>query len=195
MIHVRVGYAGGTGTSPTYYNLGGHAETVQIDYDPEKVSYDELLQVFWDSHDPPTMPLASQYRSVVFYHDDQQRGLALASKVHLEAELGHTVVTEIVPFSRFHLAEDYHQKYYLRQVPELLGEFRTMYPEVSDFASSTAAARINGFLGGYGTLKALEQQLPFFGLSPETSSRLLEIGSRILPVVDEPTGTNCLVKG
>jgi len=126
VIHVRVGYAGGTGTSPTYYNLGGHAETVQIDYDPEKVSYDELLQVFWDSHDPPTMPLPSQYRSVVFYHDDQQRGLAL---------------------------------------------------------------------GGYGTLKALEQQLPFFGLSPETSSRLLEIGSRILPVVDEPTGTNCLVKG
>ncbi|MBL7166655.1 MAG: peptide-methionine (S)-S-oxide reductase [Dehalococcoidales bacterium] len=195
MIHVRVGYAGGTGTSPTYYDLGGHAETVQINYDPELVSYEELLRVFWDSHGPPTIPLPSQYRSVVFYHDDEQHKLALAYKAHLEVELGRTVVTEIVPFSRFHLAEDYHQKYYLRQVPELLGEFRTMYPEVSDFASSTAAARINGFLGGHGTLQALEQQLPFFGLSPGTSSRLLEIGSRILPVVDESTGASCPVKG
>ena len=142
---------------------------MQVDHDPEKVPYQELLDIFWDSHGPATVPMPSQYRSVVFYHDEEQKGLAEASRADLEAKLGRRVLTEIVPFAAFRLAEDYHQKYYLQMVPEFVREFRATYPEVRDFANSTAAARINGFLGGHGNLQELEQLPPSLGLSSEAS--------------------------
>jgi peptide-methionine (S)-S-oxide reductase len=180
VIRTCVGYAGGTTDSPTYHNIGDHSETIQIDYDPDKISYEELLQVFWDSHSPTTQSWSTQYRSIIFYHNDEQRQLTVASRQQEEARSGRTIVTEIVPFSEFYLAEDYHQKYYLQHERTLMEELRTIYPDFNDFVDSTVAARINGFLGGHGSLESLDEQIDSFGLSPEASSRLLEIaGGRL----------------
>jgi peptide-methionine (S)-S-oxide reductase len=117
--------------------------------------------------------------SIVFYHNDDQRRLAMASKERYEARLGRRVVTLIVPFCGFYLAEDYHQKYYLQLVPDLTKEFAVIYPNFSDFVDSTAAARINGYLGGHGTFQALQQQLNSLGLSPAANEKMLELGRRL----------------
>ena len=117
-----VGYAGGAIDRPSYEMVctgrTGHAEVVQIDYDPEQVGYDQLLDLFWSSHDPTQLnrqgpDIGSQYRSVIFFHDAEQEKLAKASLARLEASGIHrrAIVTEIMPASTFWKAEDYHQQY------------------------------------------------------------------------------------
>ncbi|WP_152054342.1 peptide-methionine (S)-S-oxide reductase MsrA [Tautonia marina] len=117
-----VGYTGGHTERPTYEAVctdqTGHAEVVQVDYDPDQVGYDRLLEVFWSIHDPTQRDgqgwdLGSQYRSAIFYHDEEQRKAAEASKEQLQASgrLGQPIATEIVPASTFWRAEEYHQRY------------------------------------------------------------------------------------
>ncbi|MDP8960122.1 MAG: peptide-methionine (S)-S-oxide reductase MsrA [Actinomycetota bacterium] len=117
-----VGYMGGTLEHPTYTDVctdrTGHAEVVQVEYDPARVSYEDLLDVFWSSHDPTTLnrqgpDVGTQYRSVIFTHDDAQRAASEASKAALEASgrYRRRIVTVVVPASRFWRAEDYHQRY------------------------------------------------------------------------------------
>jgi peptide-methionine (S)-S-oxide reductase len=117
-----VGYEGGTLDNPTYRdvcsNRTGHAEVVEVDYDPERVSYEQLLQVFWDNHNPTTLnrqgpDIGSQYRSAIFYHDAEQQAVATASKEKLTqaGKFRKPIVTEIVPAQTFYVAEDYHQQY------------------------------------------------------------------------------------
>jgi len=137
-----------------------------------------LLEVFWDSHHPTAQPYSRQYMSIVFYHNEEQRRLAIESKECEESRSGLSVITEIIPFSEFYLAEDYHQKYYLRQEAGLLKEFRAIYPEIEDFISSTAVARVNGYVGGYGTPETLEKEPNSLGLSEAGNMRLLEIADR-----------------
>lgn len=117
-----VGYLGGTLANPTYRDVctgrTGHAEVVQVQYDPSEVTYDKLLDVFWENHDPTTPnrqgpDVGTQYRSAIFYHSPQQKDVAEKSKARLEAsgELRRPVVTEITAASTFYPAEDYHQRY------------------------------------------------------------------------------------
>jgi len=162
VVRTRVGYAGGTTESPTYHNLGDHTETIQIDYDPTQISYEQLLETYWDSHNPTAQPWSRQYMSVVFYHNSEQRELAVETKQLEEVSSGRQVYTEIIPFSEFYLAEDYHQKYYLQQVPELMEELSAIYPNFADFIDSTAVARINGYVGGHVTFEDLQEQLDSF---------------------------------
>jgi peptide-methionine (S)-S-oxide reductase len=94
----------------------GHAEVTQVEYDPDKVSYDDLLKVFWSCHDPRQVnrqgpDVGTQYRTAIFYHDDEQKAAAEASKQALVDE-GHPIATEIVPASDYWIAEDYHQQYF-----------------------------------------------------------------------------------
>ncbi len=175
MIRTRVGYAGGTAENPTYHKLGDHTETVQIEYDPTEISYQELLDVFWTGHNPTRPAWSRQYASIIFYQDEEQRRLAEASKEQYETQCGCRVYTEIVPATTFYLAEDYHQKYRLRQSPTFMGEFAALYPDPADFVNSTAAARVNGYLGGYGTLDDLQAEIDDLGLSTEAQEALLEI--------------------
>jgi peptide-methionine (S)-S-oxide reductase len=116
--------------------------------------------------------------SIIFYHNDKQNRLAMETKEREEFRLGGDIFTEILPFSEFYLAEDYHQKYYLRQDSQLMQEFSVIYPAIKDFVSSTAAARINGYVGGYGTLETLQEELTSFGLSDAGRSRLLQVADR-----------------
>jgi peptide-methionine (S)-S-oxide reductase len=180
VVRTRVGYAGGTKENPTYRDLGDHAETIQIDYDPTVVSYEELLGVFWSSHSPTARSWSRQYMSIVFYHNDEQRRLAMETRDREAARVGGEIYTEILPASEFVLAEAYHQKYQLRQVPDLMGEFRTIYPGDDDFVASTAVARVNGYLGGNGTCEGLREQVNSLGLSEAGSEKLLRMvcGSR-----------------
>lgn len=178
MVRTRVGYAGGSTKDPTYYQIGDHSETVQIDYDPERISYEDLLDVFWASHSPTSKSWSSQYASLVLYHTDRQQRLASKSKERHEARTGRRVFTEVKPYSEFYLAEDYHQKYYLRQYPELSQHFSSIYPELADFVDSTATARVNGFVGGHGSCGQLKEELGSYGLSDSGNRILLDLACR-----------------
>jgi len=122
IVSTTVGYEGGTMKNPTYRDVctdrTGHAEVVEVEYDPEKISYEDLLKVFWENHDPTTLnrqgpDVGKQYRSVIFYHTPEQQAAALASKERLEkaGRYRRPIVTEVVPATTFYPAEDYHQQY------------------------------------------------------------------------------------
>ena len=156
---------------------------MQIDYDPTRISFEDLLNVFWDSHNPTMRSWSRQYMSIIFYHNEEQERLAIESKHREEVKSGRKIFTEIVPMSKFYLAEAYHQKHYLRQVPELMRELTAIYPDTEDFISSTAVARLNGYAGGYGTLATLKEQLDSYGLSEAGKEKLLKIAQKGLASV------------
>jgi len=124
VVSTRVGYTGGSTNDPTYGDVcagrTGHAESVQVIFDPSEASYEQLLDLFWSMHDPTTRDrqgpdIGSQYRSAVFYHNEEQRVAAERSKAMLEASGrlgGREIVTEILPAGRFFEAEEYHQRYF-----------------------------------------------------------------------------------
>ncbi len=177
MVRTRVGYAGGTSPGPTYHSLGDHSETIQIDYNPEQISYEELLEVFWDSHNPTIPPWSRQYASIIFYHNDEQKRLAMESLDRETARREKAIHTEIVSFAKFYMAEDYHQKYRLRQVPELMEELEAILEDEGDLVNSTVAARLNGYAGGNGTSATLQSELEQLGLPEYGSKRLLDVAS------------------
>jgi peptide-methionine (S)-S-oxide reductase len=177
VIRTQVGYAGGTTDSPTYTNLGDHSESIQIVYDPEQIAYGELLAVFWAAHNP-VRPASTQYRSAIFYHDEEQRRLAVESRLAEEAARDAQLFTEIEQAGMFTPAEGYHQKYRLQANSDLYDEFRAIYPSMTDFVASTAAARVNGYLGGYGSLEQLRAERDVLGLSPAAVERLMEVVAR-----------------
>ena len=122
VLSTRVGYLGGSLENPTYRDVcsgrTGHAEVVEVTYDGDRLSYDDLLTVFWDNHNPTTLnrqgpDIGTQYRSAIFYHDEEQKALAEASKEEREHSGRYltAIVTEITPASTFYEAEDYHQQY------------------------------------------------------------------------------------
>lgn len=115
----------------------------------------------------------------VFYHDDDQRLQAEASREMLEQKLGRKVLTKVMPLRSFTMAEDYHQKYYLKANSVLKRELQRIYPEHGDFVDSTAAARVNGYLGGYGNKKQLSLEIEELGLSEKARNTLDKlVGSR-----------------
>lgn len=174
MIRTRVGYAGGTTADPTYRSLGDHSEAIQIDYDPGQISYEELLEVFWNSHSPTSRPFSQQYASIILYHDEEQERAAIQSRDQETDRRGEQVFTEIRPLARFYLAEDYHQKYWLQQASGLMEAFSTIYPNSADFVNSTAVARANGYAGGNISLADFQAALDGLDLSPEMQKKLRE---------------------
>jgi peptide-methionine (S)-S-oxide reductase len=122
VLSTTVGYAGGTKESPTYEDVctdkTGHAEVVEVEFDPSQITYDELLDVFWSNHNPTTLnrqgpDVGTQYRSVIFYHSPEQKSAAEASKQKIDSSgrFGRPVVTQIEPAPAFWRAEEYHQRY------------------------------------------------------------------------------------
>jgi peptide-methionine (S)-S-oxide reductase len=122
VLATAVGYLGGTLVNPTYHDVctgrTGHVEVVEVQFDPTKVTYDQLLDVFWKNHDPTTLnrqgpDVGSQYRSAIFFHSPEQEKAALASKGRLQTSgrFRRPIVTEVTPVSAFYKAEDYHQQY------------------------------------------------------------------------------------
>jgi peptide-methionine (S)-S-oxide reductase len=146
--------------------MGDHTEVIEIDYDPTKIRYEELLEVFWRDHDPTRRPWSRQYRSLILVHDEAQRNAVEVSKLRYEARTGGKVLTAIEAYTKFTRAEDYHQKYTLRRWKDVVGELEETYPDAADFVDSTSVARLNGYLAGQGDPAQLERELPTLGLSP-----------------------------
>lgn len=141
-----------------------------MDFDPKVVSFDDLLCLYWENHRPTHPMWSRQYRSAVFYHGEEQRQAAVDSKERIERELGVPLYVDIEPAREFWLAEGYHQKYYLRGDRTLASEFKSMYPRDADFIASTAAARVNGFVAGYGDV---QRDIDRLGLSDAARQELL----------------------
>ncbi|MEX1110773.1 MAG: peptide-methionine (S)-S-oxide reductase MsrA [Chthoniobacterales bacterium] len=121
VLSVTSGYAAGQSENPTYEQIGtgktGHAEVVQIEYDPGKISYQKIIDLFWDAHDPTTLnrqgaDVGTQYRSIILTEDEGQKTIAGESKARAQAKFQSPIVTEIVPLPKFYPAEDYHQDFY-----------------------------------------------------------------------------------
>ena len=121
ILSVTSGYAGGQTENPTYEQIGtgktGHAEVVQIEYDPEKISYQKIIDLFWDAHDPTTLnrqgaDVGTQYRSIILTASEDEARIAKESRDRAQGEFKSPIVTEIVPLEKFYPAEDYHQDFY-----------------------------------------------------------------------------------
>ena len=164
------GYTGGRLPDPNYHRLGDHTESVEVEFDPARVSYRELLRVFWESHDPRSVAWSRQYRNAVFWHGDDQKRLVLESRAEVEGRLGRDVKTDVEPAGRFYPAEDYHQKYALKARRDLWEDLRSRFGSASEAEASTAAARLNGYLGGYGRPAA--RDLDALGLSSDGRAKL-----------------------
>ena len=121
VVEAISGYSGGRVKDPSYGDVctgtTGHAEVVEVEYDPEKVSYEELLETFWDEHDPTQVnrqgpDVGTQYRSAIFFHSPEQEAIARSSMEKAQARYNKPIATEIAPVSEFYRAEDYHQRYF-----------------------------------------------------------------------------------
>lgn len=162
-----MGYAGGETENPDYGHMGDHTEAVQVDYDPQRISYAQLLDIFWDSHSPDSRSWSKQYRNAIFYHDEKQRVAGEASRSVLAAKTGKTIRTAVAPLRAFTLAENYHQKYLLKRRSDLTAEMSRIYPRNQGFIASTAVARLNGYVGGNGDAAQLAREIDSLGLSPD----------------------------
>ena len=149
VVRTRVGYAGGTKPDPSYHALGDHTEALQVDYDPGTVSYRDLLETVFRSHDPHRQTRKTQYQNVVFAADGDQRETleAFLEAKGLEAD---AIETRIERLSRFHVAEGYHQKHSLRSDRSVTSVFDEAGYDDADLRESPAAAKLNGRAGGRG---------------------------------------------
>jgi len=172
-VRTRVGYAGGTTPSPTYHDIGDHAEVLQIDYDPLQMGYAELLDLFWASVDPTRSSPGTQYQPAVFAGSDDELMQATERGLAAAAARGGSLRTRVSLLDRFYRAEDYHQKYRLRQERPIVAELVDRYGSDQAMVDSTCAARINGLLSGHGERRRLRVMMPSLGLSA-SSARILE---------------------
>ena len=147
-------------------------ETIQIDYDPEKITYSQLLQVFFSSHNPTWPSPIRQYASAVMVHDEEQERLATDAMKDASERYGKKISTELLPYTGFTRAEDYHQKYYLRNTAVLMDQYKGRFPNEGAFTDSTAIARVNGYIGGNGTTEQLERERDELGINEEATEAL-----------------------
>jgi peptide-methionine (S)-S-oxide reductase len=175
-----VGYAGGTTANPTYHDLGGAAETVEFDFDPSQVSYEQLVEMFFSFHDATFAPPSSQYRSAIFVNRPEQERIAREVLQRVQAGAKYPIRTQIVPVGTFTLAEDYHQKYALQTDRLLFRELSAIYPDLWNLVDSPAATRINAYLDGYGTNEQLRAELDSLGLSAAGKEHLLSASPAVV---------------
>lgn len=149
---------------PTYRRIGDHTETVDIEFDPHKTSYETLLGYFWKWHSP-TSSHSRQYMSAIFYHDQEQKKLAEQTRDEQQKHLARPIVTVITEAGPFYEAEDYHQKYILRQHQTVLDRLKLTD---SELIKSKTACRLNGYLAGNGSEESFLEECDKFDLSEST---------------------------
>jgi len=153
VVRTRVGYAGGEKDDPTYRSLGNHTETILVEFDPKKVSYRELLELWWENHDATDKVRKKQYRSKIFYTSKEQKEKAEQFLENKREEVKDEIQTDILELD-FYVAEDYHQKYKLRH-SKMMENFSDLSD--SEFRDSPLAAKLNGFVGGHLSVEDLEE--------------------------------------
>lgn len=137
---------------------------MQIDFAPEQISWEHVLELFWRGHQPQFESTSLQYRAAIWYADDRQLEIINASRERLERESGCATKTPILPAEAFWRAEDYHQKYGLQRHDRVMKTLREMYPEFDDFVDSTASARLNGFASGWGDRVLFSAEAESYGI-------------------------------
>lgn len=133
------------------------------------------MSIFWKTHNPDIKPLSRQYWSAIYYHNEEQKSLALKTKQFEEIKRKAKIYTKIVPLTTFYLAEDYHQKYILRHHNQIIEQLEALYPSAEEFINSTLVARINGYFGGFIPFEALQLHLRALNLSKPKTENLLSI--------------------
>ncbi|CAH0546460.1 unnamed protein product [Brassicogethes aeneus] len=187
VLRTRVGYSGGTTMDPVYRSIdkeagtssdnntkptnrdrGDHTEVVDIDYDPKVISYEDLLQMFWNNHEYGlTTIIKKQYMSLILYHDEDQKRIAEISFKKQENKTKEKLITVIAPAGPMYPAEDYHQKYRLQGHPSLCKDIG-LTPEL--LQSSHIAAKLNGYVAGLGTIEDLEKIAAKYNLTEKITS-------------------------
>ena len=176
VIRTRVGYAGGTTEGPTYKSIGDHTETIEIDYNPELISYRELLEIFFAAHNPYTKSYSRQYASLILYQNQNQKETALAVKEKMETAEGREIQTEIRELDRFYLAEDYHQKFRLQQRKDFKNHYLSQL-SMQEFINSPAVTKVNGYLMGNGERDQIIMNINKLGLTEKLQEKLLELNN------------------
>ncbi|VEN34990.1 unnamed protein product [Callosobruchus maculatus] len=176
VLRTRVGYSGGTTMDPVYKKMGDHTEVVEIDYDPKVISYEDLLELFWNNHEYGLTNITKrQYMSLILYHNEDQKRIAEISMKKEAHKRNEKLSTEIAPAGPFYPAEDYHQKYRLQEHSWLCEELG-LTPAL--LQSSHVAARLNGYIVGVGKQEDFEKDVVTLGLSEKMAkyvrSHLLE---------------------
>jgi len=140
-----VGYCGGKAKNPSYSDLKDHTESIEIDYDPSVLPIDDLLAAFWEAHSPTSRAYSIQYRAALFFSTPEEEALYTKSKREVEKKLGVTVHTAVTPYTNFSLAEDYHQKYYLRGKQALFSKLGYSDEEI---INNPLACHLNALVSG-----------------------------------------------
>ena len=175
VIRTRVGYAGGTTADPTYHNIGDHIETLEIDFDADIINFEQIVDIFWKSHNPVIYSWKRQYMNAIFFHDEIQKEIILKSKEQLTSQLKGQINTKVIPYEKFYLAENYHQKYHLQNVPVLLNDYKKIFTSTEQFIDSTSACRVNGLLIGHGSVDDFDSDIGKLGLSEQPAQILTDI--------------------
>uniref|UniRef100_U5ESG1 peptide-methionine (S)-S-oxide reductase n=1 Tax=Corethrella appendiculata TaxID=1370023 RepID=U5ESG1_9DIPT len=166
ILRTKVGYSGGSAPKPVYRNLGDHTEVIELHYDPTKITYDELLEIFWNNHEYGlTKRIKRQYMSLILYHTPEQKEIAQKSlRLEQDKRSPDQIITEIAPANEFYPAEDYHQKYRLQGHKNLMKELKITKDLLQ---TSHVAARLNGYLVGVGGVQQFLEEAEALGLTKE----------------------------
>lgn len=181
VVRTRTGYAGGTRADPTYRELGDHTEMVEIDFDPQSLRLETILDVFWNGHNPENINdyKGRQYQSLVLYRDEAQHRV-IQELMEARKEQGNgTPGTEVVPFAGFYVAEDRHQKYYLKRYPDAIDKLSPLYPTHEELVNATLTARLNGLAKGFTNLARIVQEIQAWPISQEEQAELILLIQRI----------------
>jgi peptide-methionine (S)-S-oxide reductase len=168
--------------------MGDHAECIEIDFDPDEISFSDLLDKFFEWHNAFRKPYARQYMSAILFHDDQQKE-AVDEAIRVREDEKRKIRTELQPYAGMTLAEDYHQKYYLRRNKTVALELKGRFPSLQEFVDAPAVAKANAILGGF--LEPTPEALEELGFSKESQQQLLNrrksfFGSLIRSVLPTP---------
>lgn len=155
--------------------MGDHTEAIQVDYDPSVISYEDIMRVMWATHNPVGKSYSIQYRNAVWFANEEQKAAAASFASEAAEKHGKPVTTAIEPLGDFWLAEDYHQKYRLRNDFILMSEFQRMFRAEKELLNSTAAMRANAYASGYGSKQMIVDELDDFGFSSRGTEYLKKL--------------------
>ncbi|MDZ7836127.1 MAG: peptide-methionine (S)-S-oxide reductase MsrA [Alkalibacterium sp.] len=181
VIRTRTGFSGGTTADPSYRSIGDHTEMLQIEFDSSIISYKEILQLFWDSHDAAKDRgyKGRQYLSLLIVHSLEQLETAEQVKHEWEKQHGKKIETELLFDHPFYPAEEHHQKYHLKRFLKAMASVLPLFSDHTSFADSTIAARLNGFVREYGRLPDIKKELSDWRLSEEEEKIIREMLEQI----------------
>lgn len=178
VVRTCVGYAGGTTDAPTYKAIGDHIETVRVAFDPDRISYDDLLRRFWTAHAPTRAPFKRQYQPALFPTTDAQAERARSTREAVADRHDGALTTEIIEGASFYRAEPYHQKHTLRHDSTLMAPFKALYPDPDACTDSAAAALANGYAAGHRDPARLTEDRSRLGLPAAVLDRLRTVAEQ-----------------